>query len=166
MILRYRVTGGEILDLIIRRTSTEEAEDILNVQKEAFKADLDEYNDYETSPATEPLKKLLYKINKNIHYTILTGDRIIGGAEVRPDSPEECYINRIFILPEYQNQGLGTRVMNFIENQYPDVTKWTLCTPYKSYRNQCFYEKFGYRKVGEHKVSDNLYLIDYMKIKE
>jgi ribosomal protein S18 acetylase RimI-like enzyme len=53
--------------------------------------------------------------------------------------------------------------MNFIEAEYPNVKKWTLCTPYKNLRNQHFYEKFGYEKVGEHKVTDNLSLIDYLK---
>jgi|NGEPerStandDraft_9_1074522.scaffolds.fasta_scaffold22928_2 ribosomal protein S18 acetylase RimI-like enzyme len=152
-----------MLDMIIRRTNVDEAEDILNVQKEAFQADLEKYEDFETSPATEPIKKLLYKINKNIHYTILINDRIIGGAEVRLDSPTECYINRIFVLPQYQDKGLGTRIMNFIENEYPNVMKWTLSTPHKNHRNQHFYEKFGYKKVGEHKVTEELNLIDYMK---
>jgi hypothetical protein len=32
---------------------------------------------------------------------------------------------------------------------YPDARKWSLDTPYKSYRNHYFYEKHGYVKVGE-----------------
>jgi len=29
------------------------------------------------------------------------------------------------------------------------VKKWSLDTPYLSYRNHHFYEKMGYKKVGE-----------------
>jgi ribosomal protein S18 acetylase RimI-like enzyme len=151
------------VELVIRRTFIDEAEDILSVQKVAFKEDLETYKDFETNPATEPIKKLLYKINKNFHYTILIGDKIIGGAELRLDSESECYINRIFLLPEFQNKGLGTRIMNYFENQFPNVKKWTLCTPHKNYRNHRFYEKLGYKKVGEHKVMEGLNLIDYLK---
>jgi hypothetical protein len=99
-LLSHRHIGeGRNLELSIRRTYVEEAEDLLDIQKKAFLDDLEKYKDYDTSPATEPIKKLLYKINKNFHYTILFGDKLIGGAELRLDSDSECYINRIFLLP-------------------------------------------------------------------
>lgn len=151
------------MDLVIKRTDFREAEDILAVQKEAFRDDLEMYKDYKTSPAAEPIKRLLLKIEKNIHYTIFLEDKIIGGAEVRIYKEVECYINRIFLMPEYQNSGYGTQIMNFIENEYPDVKKWTLCTPHKNLRNHHFYEKFGYNKIGEHKVTEHLSLVDYLK---
>jgi ribosomal protein S18 acetylase RimI-like enzyme len=152
------------LDLEIRRTLIEEAEEILNIQKEAFLADLEIYKDYETSPATEPIKKLLYKINKNFHYTILINNKIIGGAELRFDSDTECYINRIFMLPEFQNKGLGTKIMNHFDMDFPHIKKWTLCTPHLNFRNHGFYEKLGYKKVGEHNVKEGLNLINYLKL--
>ena len=153
------------MNLVIRRTDINEAEHILAVQKEAFKDDLETYKDYETNPAAEPIKRLLYKIGKNIHYTIFLRDKIIGGAEIRLDKEAECYINRIFLLPEHQNRGFGTQIMNFLENEYPKVKKWTLCTPHKNTKNQYFYEKFGYEKVGQHKVTEHLSLIDYLKLR-
>ncbi|MCL9777185.1 hypothetical protein [Vibrio methylphosphonaticus] len=39
--------------------------------------------------------------------------------------------------------------MELIENEYSHVPVWNLVTPYKAYRNHHFYEKLGYRKVGE-----------------
>jgi len=149
--------------LIIKRTLIEEAEAILEVQKDAFKEDLEVYQDYETSPAIEPIKRLLYKINKNSHYTIWEKDQIIGGAELRLDFEDQCYINRIFLLQEFQNKGLGTEIMSYFEKEYPKVRKWTLCTPHKNHKSRHFYEKLGYKKVGEHKVTEKLTLIDYLK---
>jgi hypothetical protein len=40
---------------------------------------------------------------------------------------------------------------------------WRLITPAGSARNRHFYEKLGYRKVGEHRRSDRLTLIEYEK---
>ena len=151
------------MELCIRRTYVEEAQDILAVQKEAFREDLERYKDHKTNPANEPIEKLIYKINKNHHYTILIDDIIIGGAEVRLDSEDECYINRIFLSPEYQDSGFGSQIMIFLETEYPSVKKWTLSTPHLNYRNHHFYEKFGFKKVGEHCVTENLSLIDYLK---
>lgn len=151
------------MDLTIRRTELSEAEEILSVQREAFKDDLEKYKDFRTNPANEPINRLIFKIEKNTHYTIFLENKIIGGAEIRVENEVGCYINRIFLLPEYQNRGFGTRIMNFFENEYPKVRKWTLCTPFKNTRNAHFYEKLGYKKVGEHKVSDCLSLVDYLK---
>ena len=106
---------------------------------------------------------MLYKIQKNTHYTIISCSNIIGAAEIRIDKDDECYINRIFLLPEYQNKGIGTQIMNFFEVTYSNIKKWTLCTPNKNYKSQFFYEKLGYRKVGEHKVTELLSLISYLK---
>lgn len=155
--------GNKIMELVIRRTILEEAEEILSVQKKAFKDDLEKYKDFDTNPGNEPIKRLLYKIKKNIHYTVLINDTIIGAAEIRIYQEVECYINRIFLLPNYQGQGLGTHIMNYFEKNYPNVKKWTLCSPHKNYSSHIFYEKLGYKKVGEHKVTELLSLVDYLK---
>ena len=41
--------------------------------------------------------------------------------------------------------------MKLLEEHYDDIQKWFLCTPYKDVGNHYFYEKLGYRKVGEFK---------------
>lgn len=57
---------------------------------------------------------------------------------------------KIFFIDErFQGMGLGTVAMNAIEARYPDITTWTLVTPYKAFRNHHFYGKLGYRKTGE-----------------
>lgn len=151
------------MDLVITRTVPEEAERILEIQREAFKEELELYQDFKTNPATESILKLLYKINKNLHYSIFLEHRMIGAAELRLDSETECYINRIFLVPEFQNQGWGTKIIEYFEEQFPHVTKWTLCTPHKSYRNHHFYEKLGYKKVGEHQGKEGPTLYSFLK---
>ena len=56
---------------------------------------------------------------------------------------------------EYQDRGIGSQAMNFIFSNYKNVTKWSLETPYRSFRNHHFYEKQGFVKVGEYKPYDN-----------
>lgn len=153
------------MNFIIRRSTKEEAFEILEVQKEAFKEDLELYKDFDTNPGNEPIKRLLYKIEKNIHYTIIEKNKMIGGAEIRIYKDVEGYINRIFLLPSHQNKGFGTQIMNYFETEYPCVTKWTLCSPHKNFKSHMFYEKLGYKKVGEHKLTELLSLVDYLKEK-
>lgn len=92
------------MEIKIQRTTINEAEVLLDVQREAFKEDLDKYQDYDTSPATEPIEKLIRKINNSFHYTIFQENTIIGGIEVRKVSETQFYLNRVYLSPNFQNQ--------------------------------------------------------------
>lgn len=151
------------MEIKIQRTNINEAEILLDIQREAFKEDLEKYEDYDTSPATEPIEKLKRKINNSFHYTIFLDNTIIGGIEVRKLSETQFYLNRIYLGIDYQNLGIGTKLMEFVENEFSEALEWTLSTPYMNYRNHYFYEKFGYKKISEHTVSDKLILFDYIK---
>ena len=64
-------------------------------------------------------------------------------------------IRYFYISPEYQNKKIGTGVMALIEKKYKKIKKWWLFTPYKEFRNHYFYEKIGYKKVGESQPIEN-----------
>lgn len=147
----------------IQRTTINEAEVLLDIQREAFKEDLDKYQDYDTSPATEAIEKLMRKINNSFHYTVFQENTIIGGIEVRKLSETQFYLNRVYLSPNYQNKGIGAKLMGFVENEFPEASEWTLSTPYMNYRNHYFYEKFGYKKISEHIITEKLILFDYIK---
>lgn len=147
----------------IQRTSVNEADALLDIQREAFKEDLEIYQDYETSPATESKERLLRKVTNSFHYTVFMDNIIIGGIEVRRLSETQFYLNRVYLIPDYQNHGIGFKLMEFVENEFPEALEWTLSTPYLNYRNQYFYEKFGYKKIGEQKITEKLILFDYIK---
>jgi RimJ/RimL family protein N-acetyltransferase len=75
-------------------------------------------------------------------------DRIIGGFIVFQNTYGDCELGRIFIDPDYQNQGIGTQAMAFMEDAFPDARRWTLGTPLWNLRTQHFYEKVGYMRIG------------------
>ena len=87
-------------------------------------------------------------IRRGPYYKILADDQIIGGLVVFQKKPGHCELGRIFLVPEFQNQGIGAQAIQFIELSFPEVQRWTLATPRWNKRNQHFYEKMGYRRVG------------------
>lgn len=89
------------------------------------------------------------------YYKILDSDRIIGGFSIWDLSDGHYEIGSIYVSLEYQDRGIGSQAMNFIFSNYKNVTKWSLETPYRSFRNHHFYEKQGFVKVGEYKPYDN-----------
>lgn len=151
------------MKLEIKRTKEIEAQRLLEIQKEAFAEDLKRYQDYDTNPVNEPIERLLKKIEIFLYYTIWIDDEIIGGIDIRDLKDERYRLNRIYLSNKYQNKGFGTRIMDLIEKEFPLATEWSLDTPHLNIRNQHFYEKLGYEKVGEHQINNKLILIDYVK---
>ncbi len=147
----------------VRRAQLNDAERLLSIQQRAFCEDLERYRDYETNPTNEPLEKMQRKITSFDYYTIMVGDQIMGGVEVRARGEGQYYLGRIYIDPHCQNSGIGSQVMSLIEADFPDASVWTLDTPHLAVRNHHFYEKLGYQKVGETKKSEWLTLFDYRK---
>ena len=83
------------------------------------------------------------------YYKILLEGRIIGGFILLLKGYRYYELARIFIHPDFQNQGIGARAFEFIWSEYPDVERWTLGTPAWNLRTRHFYRKVGFVEVGE-----------------
>ncbi|MBL4953084.1 GNAT family N-acetyltransferase [Neobacillus sp. OS1-32] len=151
------------MDIKIARTKMKEAAPLLKIQKQAFQADLKKYRDYDSSPAAESLDFFIYRMGHSLHYTVYLDGKMAGGICLVKISDDHFRLFRVFLSPEFQNKGLGTRILKMLEKQYPEVTKWSLDTPKDHARNRRFYEKFGYQQTGEFKVNNRLTLIEYEK---
>ena len=82
------------------------------------------------------------------YYRILANDRTIGGFVVRQRGYQTYEVVRIFVHPDYQNQGIGTQAFDFLWQRYPNVQLWRLGTPAWNRRTRHFYQKVGFAEVG------------------
>lgn len=153
------------MSLLFRKSTVEDIESLLPIQKASFQEDLEKYEDFKTNPACETYEKLAENIKKYHHFTILDGQTIIGAIDLRGNE-ERMHIDKLFIGPSNQNKGVGTDAILFLEKKFPKVKLWTLYTPYLSFRNHYFYEKFGYKKTKEVQLTTNLVLFKYEKLTE
>jgi ribosomal protein S18 acetylase RimI-like enzyme len=165
-----------VFELRFEKARLQDAEALAKVQKRAF--DLAENADkyggggppgYDTTEwQAETMEQIPY-------YTILRDGAIVGGivANAEPE-PGHYYLKRLFVDPDFQNQGIASEALTFIENELP-ARRWTLHTPYLSFANQHFYEKRGYKKIGELRIEDlpdipeapkDFVLFHYEKIRE
>jgi GNAT superfamily N-acetyltransferase len=83
------------------------------------------------------------------YYAILVADQIVGGAIVFRKRIREYELGRIFVEPDYQNQGVGTATFELLWQTYPLAKKWTLGTPTWNQRTRHFYKKVGFAEIGE-----------------
>lgn len=102
-------------------------------------------------------------IELNQLWVLKDDDKIIGSIVISSIIDEEyktvdwltptdynCYIHRLAVHPEYQGQGLAQQLMTFAEN-YAKEHKFAsirLDTFSVNARNNRFYQKRGYQKLG------------------
>lgn len=103
-------------------------------------------------------------IERAHYYKISAAGVLVGGFVVYPLKDEFWELGRLYIDPAYQNQGIGAQALGFIESAYPQAKRWALDTPTWALRNQYFYEKHGYIRVGEMPVEgENITIVLYEK---
>lgn len=103
----------------------------------------------------------------NKYYKIMNDSKIIGVLLVSTTGREHGRIDRLYILPDHQGNGTGSKVLALLEALYPEVNLWTLDTTQFSKRNHHFYEKNGYQldsqNNSERYYYKNIGKIDYDK---
>ena len=75
---------------------------------------------------------------------------LIGALFVVPQEGGAMRLEDFVIDPAHQGRGYGRRVLALLDEAYPQVRVWTLCTPEFSAGNRHLYETSGYTPVGEH----------------
>ena len=159
--------GVDTMQIELQKLSVSDAQKWLELQIEAYMPLFEKYQDHETSPACETLDRIVERMGLSFleHFFILKDDEIVGGVRTAwwPDTTR-YRLGGIFILPQFQDFGIGQIAMNLVESCYPDATSWELDTLLQEKRNLHFYEKLGYRREGEeHVVNDRLTLVFYKK---
>ena len=151
------------MSIEIKRACIEDAEEIVQAKADAFREELALYK----RPSKFNIEQEIDFIANCYSYILKDNNQIIGGVVVEDKGNGHYYLKIIFVELEYQNKGIGGLIMKFIENEFPNANKWTLETPYLSYRNHHFYEKHGFIKIGETESDperNGFYLFLYQKI--
>ena len=89
-------------------------------------------------------------------------EKIIGS--VRAKSIEKtCFIGKLIVNPDFQNQGIGKSLMAEIEKQFTNADNFELFTGNKSLKNISLYEKLGYKIFKKEQINQKLGLVYFRK---
>jgi GNAT superfamily N-acetyltransferase len=148
------------------RANISDCEKIWKMQKKAFADLLEKYQDYETSPANEPVEKIKAKLLDNFtyFYFIYDDDALVGAVRVvhRNDGSRKR-IATIFIMKEFRGKGLAQKTFEEIEKIHGS-DNWSLDTILQETGNCYLYEKLGYKKTGvTEKINDRMDIVYYEK---
>ncbi|WP_053228292.1 GNAT family N-acetyltransferase [Spirochaeta cellobiosiphila] len=97
------------------------------------------------------------------HYYVIEWEDIPIGGFIYSIIDRVCELKRVFILPEYQNQGIGSQVLSSIESM-ADIQSVQLEASYFHSINQSYYENRGYISIGRQYYTEEAYSIVYKKV--
>jgi ribosomal protein S18 acetylase RimI-like enzyme len=149
------------LNVIIERAALEDAKEILDLQKLAYQSEAEIYDDHTIPPLTQTLGEIRNDFQRQIFLKASMGGKIIGS--VRAFLKEEtCFIGRLIVHPDFQNQGIGIKLMSEVERDLSEARRFELFTGQKSERNIHLYQKLGYHVFKTEAVTKDLQLL-YME---
>jgi ribosomal protein S18 acetylase RimI-like enzyme len=139
----------------IERATISDAEEILSLQKLAYISEAEIYNDFNIPPLVQTLKELRDDFKNQFFLKAVIDGRRIGS--VRAFAKEgTCFVGRLIVHPDFQNQGIGAKLVQDMENIFKTSKRFELFTGHQSERNLYLYQKLGYKIFKTEKINDKV----------
>jgi GNAT superfamily N-acetyltransferase len=151
------------MDLRVERATVEDAQEILALQKLAYQSEAAIYDEYGIPPLTQTLEEMRADFECQVYLKAVLEHRIVGSVRAY-ERERTCYVGRLIVHPDSQNQGTGTLLMQEIEAIFARARRFELFTGHRSERNLYLYHKLGYRPFRSEVVSDALTLVYLGKV--
>lgn len=149
-------------ELAINRADISDLEEILKLQKIAYLQEAEIYNDFSIPPLTQDIDSLKSEWQRGIVIKAESNGELIGS--VRAELVENvCKIGKLIVKPDFQNQGVGKKLMMEIERVFKNCSTYELFTGDKSEKNLKLYRKLGYIDYKTERIDDNLKMIYLQK---
>ena len=146
----------------IIKAELSDMENIWRLQLEAYQSEAILYNDFTIQPLTQTLEQAILEFNENIILKAVLDDKIIGSVRAY-ENQGSVYIGKLMVLSAYQNNGIGKRLLEAIEDEFPGK-RYELFTGAKSVKNLMLYEKFGYVRFKETKAAEGVSFVYLEKL--
>jgi tRNA (guanine37-N1)-methyltransferase len=131
--------------LVITVAQARDAGELLTLQRAAFLTEARLNGTLELPPLTETLAEAKTSIERDTVLVARLRGRLVAAVRGRPE-PEHCwYIGRLVVAPDLEGQGIGSMMMDRIEDLAPpDTVVFRLLIGAGSMLNHGFYRRRGY----------------------
>lgn len=117
-------------------------EKILALQKEAYISEAGLVGDYFIKPLVQTLEEMTEEFKKGLFLKAVEDGKIVGSVRAQKRGGK-VYISKLMVSPALWGQGIGTRLLEAVEQRFPLLNK-ELYTSEKSVRNIALYKRNGY----------------------
>jgi ribosomal protein S18 acetylase RimI-like enzyme len=131
---------------------------ILELQKIAYLSEAIIHNDYSIQPLKQTIEELEKEFENSIILKLVENNNEIVGSIRAYIKNDRVSIGKLFVHPDFQNKGYGTKLLNAIETYYECKT-FELFTSTKSEKNIYLYKKNGYKEIKQEKGLGNIIFV-------
>ncbi len=146
-----------IIDISIESAEKSDLQQILDLQYLAYQSEAELFNDKKIPPLTQTLAEVINEYDEGTILKAVTEEKIIGSVRCHVDNGT-AYIGKLIVHPEYQRRGIGTKLLQAIQN-YCAAERYELFTSTRSLKNIRLYERLGFKKFREKKITDELQFV-------
>jgi ribosomal protein S18 acetylase RimI-like enzyme len=129
--------------LVITPALLADAPIVLDLQKLAYQSEAALNDDYTIPPLTQTLSELQADFQRQVYLKAVRNGTTVGAVRGYEQNGT-CYIGRLIVHPDCQNQGIGTQLLRAIEARFNTAQRYELFTSERSTRNLYLYQKLGY----------------------
>lgn len=147
----------------IIQANPDDAEEILDLQKLAYRSEAIIYNDWTIPPLTQTIAEMRAEFESMYFLKATSGDKIIGSVRASHEN-STCHIGRLIVHPEFRKKGIGTSLMERVEGAFSQAERFELFTGSRSTENMHFYQRLGYRIIREEDLSPAVRLVIMEKL--
>jgi ribosomal protein S18 acetylase RimI-like enzyme len=144
--------------MLIEQAQLTDASEILALQKLAYLSEAEICQDYTIPPLTQTLEEIEHEFQTQTFLKVVLDGKTIGSVRAYLQEGT-CYIGRLIVHPDFQNQGIGAKLLREIEERFAHARRYELFTGEKSERNLYFYQKLGYRIFRKEKLTGKVPLV-------
>jgi ribosomal protein S18 acetylase RimI-like enzyme len=135
-----------------------DAEAILALQKVAYEREARRYDDWTIPPMLETLDSVREQIAQHVVLKAVVDGRLAGSVRgVVTD--RVCEVCRLSVDPARQRRGIGSALIDAVEQRFPDVEAFELFTGDRSVENLRLYDRHGYVETRRQPVSPVVSLV-------
>lgn len=142
----------------ILKAQIEDLPQILELQKLCYTENAIRYNDFKIAPLTQTINDFEKEFGDCIILKAVEKSKIVGSIRAF-EKNGTCFIGRVIVHPDYQNKGIGGKLMSDIELIFKNVNRFELFTGFRDDKNLYFYNKLGYRQFKQVKINDDFTMI-------
>lgn len=136
--------------------------EILNLQRLAYQSEAILLNNFSIPPLMQTLEEVQQEFAHGVFLKAVIDGQIIGSVRGYIQDGT-LHIGKLIVHPEYRGKGIGTQLLQAIEDACPDC-RYELFTSAKSEKNIRLYERQGYCRFAEKQVNPELRFIYLEKV--
>ncbi|MCL2145386.1 MAG: GNAT family N-acetyltransferase [Endomicrobia bacterium] len=139
----------------ILKAENKDLPEIYKLQKEAYISEAEIHNNYSIQPLTQTLEEAEKEFDRGIVLKAVNEDGKITGSVRGFTDGGTLYIGKLMVHPDFQNKGIGKKLLSSIEELFPDL-RYELFTSTKSDKNLAVYTKSGYKEFKREYMPDGV----------